>query len=121
MSRWMIFWACTYRRAHPSSAIQNLTASSVNVFLEMWNRKSPPVIKSTTRYLLLSVSHYCVARRIEAGQGVHVFNVLETVSQVADERVVDVFEHSALTDDVTDALGSYDCGNSIAISSAQRQ
>ena len=40
-----------YRKAHPSSAIQNRTASSVKLFLEMWNRKSPPFIKSTTRYL----------------------------------------------------------------------
>jgi len=49
-----------------------------------------------------------ITARHQIDYKIHVFNVLETVSQVTDERVVDVFEHSALTDDVTDALGSYD-------------
>lgn len=40
-----------YLRAQPSSAIQKRTASSVKVFLEMWNRRSPPLMRSTTRYL----------------------------------------------------------------------
>jgi hypothetical protein len=38
---------------------------------------------------------------------VHVFNVLETVSQVTDERMVDIFKHSTFSDDVTHAFRSY--------------
>lgn len=34
-----------------SSAIQNRKASSVNDFLEIWKRKSPPFMRSTTMYL----------------------------------------------------------------------
>jgi hypothetical protein len=50
-SRWMMPWPWMYLRAQPSSAIQNLTASSVKVFLEIWNRRSPPLMRSTTKYL----------------------------------------------------------------------
>lgn len=42
-------------------------------------------------------------------RSVHVFDILKTISQVADEGVVHVFEHSALPNDIADALGSYDC------------
>lgn len=42
---------------------------------------------------------------------VHVFDVLETVSQVTDEWMVDIFQHSTFADDVTHALRSYNCGN----------
>lgn len=56
ISRWMMPCECIYLRANPNSAIQNRTASSVNVFLDMWNRRSPPFIKSTTRYLKLYIS-----------------------------------------------------------------
>lgn len=45
-----------YRRAQPSSAIQNRTASSVKHFLEMWKRRSPPVMRSTTMYLCIKTS-----------------------------------------------------------------
>lgn len=51
MSRCTMPCWCMYRTAHPNSAIQNRTASSVNVFLEIWNRRSPPFIRSTTMYL----------------------------------------------------------------------
>lgn len=53
-SRWMMPCPWMYLKAHPSSDIQNLTASSVNVFLEMWNRRSPPLMRSTTKYLSVS-------------------------------------------------------------------
>lgn len=39
---------------------------------------------------------------------VHVFDVLEAVAQVAKEGMVDMFKHSALTNDVAYALGSDD-------------
>ena len=39
----------------------------------------------------------------------HVLNVLETVAQVADERVVHVLEHSSFSDDIADAFGADDC------------
>jgi hypothetical protein len=42
---------CMYRTAQPSCAIQNRTASSVKVFREIWKRRSPPFIRSTTMYL----------------------------------------------------------------------
>lgn len=50
-SRCTMPWLCIYRSAQPNSAIQNLSASSVKVFRAIWNRRSPPVIKSTTIYL----------------------------------------------------------------------
>lgn len=50
-SRCIIPCLCIYLKAQPNSAIQNRTASSVKVFLEIWNLKSPPFIRSTTRYL----------------------------------------------------------------------
>lgn len=40
---------------------------------------------------------------------VHVLNVLETVSQVANEWMVDMLEHATLSNDVSNALGSYNC------------
>ena len=112
----MMFWLWIYFRAHPSSAIQNLTASSVKVFLEMWNRKSPPVIKSTTMYLSLRVSHKHGTPRQGIGGVVHVLDILEAVSQVANEGVVEVFEHLPLADDVSYALGSYDCSHGMIVS-----
>lgn len=47
-SRWMMPCEWIYFNAQPSSAIQNRIASSVKHFLEIWNRRSPPFIKSTT-------------------------------------------------------------------------
>lgn len=106
-----MFCPCMYLIAQPSSAIQNLTASSVNVFLDMWNRRSPPLIRSTTRYLV-AASQPCVAGGTvpAARRTLHVLNVLEAVAQVANERVVHVLEHSSLSDDVADAFGSDDWG-----------
>lgn len=73
----------------------------------MWNRRSPPLIKSTTRYL-----HDCCQSDASSVAGEdfvpHVFNVLETVSQVANERMVHVLEHPALSYDVPHTFGSYD-------------
>ena len=43
------------------------------------------------------------------GRDVQVFDILETVSQIAKERVVQVLEHASLSDDVSHALGPYDC------------
>jgi len=95
-----------YRTAHPSSAIQKRTASSVNVLREMWNRRSPPFIKSTTIYLpRVSQS---VDGRSEVGV-VQVLDVLEAISQVAEERMVEMLEHPAFANDVANALGPYDC------------
>lgn len=37
---------------------------------------------------------------------VHVLDVLKTVTQVANERMVDVLEHSTFADDVAHALGA---------------
>lgn len=39
---------------------------------------------------------------------IHVLYILEAVSQVADKRMVDMFEHATLSDDVPYALGSDD-------------
>jgi hypothetical protein len=47
-------------------------------------------------------------------EDVQVLDVLEAVAQVAEERVVQVLEHAALTDDVADALGPYDCDTALA-------
>lgn len=41
---------------------------------------------------------------------VHVFYVLETVAEVANEGMVDMLEHAALSNDVPYAFGSDDCG-----------
>lgn len=39
----------------------------------------------------------------------HVLDVLETVAQIADERVIHVLEHSSFSDDIADAFGANDC------------
>jgi hypothetical protein len=38
---------------------------------------------------------------------VHVFDVLETVSQVTDERMIDIFQHSPFSNNVTHAFRSH--------------
>lgn len=100
-----------YLRAQPNSAIQNLTASSVNVFLEIWNRKSPPLIRSTTRYLHRQISAIPLGKeapeRESSGNDVHILYVLEAVAQVANERVVDMFEHTTFSDDIPHTFGPY--------------
>jgi hypothetical protein len=93
-----------YRNAHPSSEIQNLTASSVNVFLEMWNRRSPPLMRSTTKYLFLSAW----LREPAGALCVHVFDVLEAVPQVADKRVVYMLQHSPFAYYVADTFRAHD-------------
>lgn len=40
---------------------------------------------------------------------VQVFDVLETVSQIAEERMVEVLEHPPLTDYVANAFRPYHC------------
>lgn len=40
---------------------------------------------------------------------VQVFDVLEAVSQVAEEGVVEMLEHSSFANDVANALGPYNC------------
>lgn len=37
----------------------------------------------------------------------HVLDILETVPQVTDERMIYLLQHSALTYDIADTLGSY--------------
>lgn len=109
MSLWMMFCPCMYLIAQPSSAIQNLTASSVNVFLDMWNRRSPPLIRSTTRYLVDASQPSMAGGTVPAAEGtLHVLNVLEAVSQVTNERVVHMLQHSSLSDDIADAFGADD-------------
>lgn len=46
----------------------------------------------------------------------HIFYVLEAVAQIADKGVVDMFEHTTLSDDVPYGLGSNDCSGAPAIS-----
>ena len=46
----------------------------------------------------------------QGGERVQVLHVLEAVSQIAEERVVEVFEHAAFSDNVAHALGAHDCG-----------
>lgn len=115
-SRCMMPCPCMYLKAQPSSDIQNLTASSVKVFLEMWNRRSPPLMRSTTRYLWptsTTIQNPRASRRAPGvRRDVHVFYILKTVPQVADEGVVHMFEHAALANDVSHAFGSNDCGAS---------
>lgn len=113
-SRCMMPWPCIYLRAQPSSEIQNLTASSVKVFLEMWKRRSPPLMRSTTRYLAEGQYHGRPRESTAGLQGrdkasVHVFYILEAVSQVADKRVVDMLEHATLADNISYTLGTNDC------------
>jgi hypothetical protein len=47
---------------------------------------------------------------------VHILDILEAVSQVADEGVVEVFEHPPLADDILYALGFYGCSYGMAVS-----
>ena len=74
-----MFWRWMYRTAQPSSAIQNRTASSVKVLREMWNRRSPPVMRSTTMYL---ISDGPISGDSRTGQ----------VGGVKDEQVLDILE-----------------------------
>jgi hypothetical protein len=46
-----------------------------------------------------------IARRY---QHAHVFHILEAVSQIAKKRVVQVFQHSSFSDDISNALGTDD-------------
>ena len=41
--------------------------------------------------------------------GIQVFDILEAVPQITEERMVQVFEHSSFTDDVPYAFRSYNC------------
>lgn len=45
----------------------------------------------------------------EIDQDVHILYILETVTQVAKERVVQMLEHSAFADNVPYALRTYNC------------
>jgi hypothetical protein len=72
----------------------------------MWNRRSPPFIRSTTIYLPLISLHVLEER---GNVDIQVFDVLEAVAQVAEEGVVEMLEHAALTNDIADALRPYDC------------
>lgn len=47
------------------------------------------------------------------GRGVHVLNILKAVSQVAQERVIQVFQHSPLSNNVSDTLRPDDCRTTI--------
>lgn len=49
-----------------------------------------------------------VAAAHQVDNEVHILNVLEAVSQVANERVVNVFEHATFANDVADAFGPDD-------------
>lgn len=40
---------------------------------------------------------------------IHVFYILEAVSQVANKRVVDMLEHAALADNISYTLRTNDC------------
>lgn len=102
---------CIYLKAQPSSAIQNRTASSVKVFREMWNRKSPPFIRSTTRYLNGSQPDPLNSSTRGYPQ---IFNILEAISQVAKKRVVQLFKHPSLSNYVPHALGPYHCPDASA-------
>lgn len=44
---------------------------------------------------------------VELGGNLHVLDILKAVSQVADKGVVDMFEHSPFSNDISDALGPY--------------
>lgn len=102
-------WPCMYLKAHPSSAIQNLTASSVKVFLEMWNRRSPPLMRSTTRYLAWHKHQIVVGGRSLLTEDAHVLYILKAIPQVADKRVINMLEHAALSYDISYAFGPDDC------------
>lgn len=45
-----------------------------------------------------------VAAAHQVDNKVHILDVLETVSQIANERVVNVFKHATFANDVTDAF-----------------
>jgi hypothetical protein len=42
------------------------------------------------------------------GIRIHVFDVLKAIAQIANKWMIDVFEHSTLTDDISYTLGSDD-------------
>jgi hypothetical protein len=92
-----------YRTAQPSCAIQNRTASSVKVFREMWNRRSPPFIRSTTMYLVAVSKPHSTSD----WHHIQVLDVLEAVAQVAKERMVEMLEHASLADNVTNTLRAH--------------
>ena len=61
--------------------------------------------------------HVSIETARGAGQGdVQVFDVLEAVSKVAKEGVVEMLEHTALANYITDALRSYHCCTMSALS-----
>lgn len=76
----------------------------------MWKRRSPPFIRSTTIYLPLSA----VCQLVPGKYDVQVFNVLETVAQVAEEGMIQVLEHAPLANDVADAFRAYNCDTTSA-------
>lgn len=51
---------------------------------------------------------YLPRRRCE---NLHIFNILETVTQIANERVINMLEHSALPYNIAHALRADDCSN----------
>jgi hypothetical protein len=81
----------------------------VKVFLEMWNRRSPPFIKSTTRYLIFAALVDASSRYETLGPCSHIFDILETVTQIANELVIQVLQHPPLPYYVPHALRSNDC------------
>lgn len=62
-------------------------------------------MRSTTRYL---VRRQLFSATVEFRCYVHVLDILEAVSQVADKGVVDMLEHASFSDYVSNTLGSYD-------------
>lgn len=54
----------------------------------------------------------------QEGWDAQVFNVLETVSQIAEEGMVEMLEHASLADDVAYTFGPYNCDTASASSSA---
>ena len=65
---------------------------------------SPPVIRSTTRYLR------AISTTVPAPgkPSLQVFGILKAVSEIAQERMVQLFEHAAFAYDISHALGSHD-------------
>lgn len=46
---------------------------------------------------------------------VQVLNVLKAVAQVAEERVVEMFQHAPFPDNVAYTLRPYDCGDNLSV------
>jgi hypothetical protein len=45
---------------------------------------------------------------------VQILDILEAVAQIAEEGVVEVLEHTALANDIADALGPNNCDTALA-------